>query len=368
MGVPPRAAWPGRCRSRSRRLRRPPGAPPRRSRPGFARGSRPISVVVARPANAGSTAARRRSVVGVEPAAGLATETSVGDEPLEEDGRAQPVGPAEAVPDRPGGRQVDVDADQVDELERAEREAALAQRRVDRLDRSNACFEHPQRLERVRAIDAVDDEPRRIGASHRGLVPGRHEGRCPLDDGRIRALCRDDLDQRHDRSRVEEVEPEDSPGPGRRCRNRSDRQRARIRRQEHLRPAGCVEGAEDRPLQLEVLERRLDHDAGLRTDGIERVRVTKPGQPTGDPFVDAVRVEVQARGSASEAVADPGPTSRDRGLVDVVQDDLVPVLERQLGDPRAHRARPDDSDDRLPHPRPHTGLKPSNGWRQAVQW
>ena len=163
--------------------------------------------------------------------------------------------------------------------------------------------------------------------------------------------------------------PRTRSGPGRRCRYRSDRQRARIRRQEHLRPAGCVEGAEDRPLELEILERRLDHDAGLRTDGIERVRVTKPGQPTGDPFVDAVRVEVQARGSASEAVADPGPTSRDRGLVDVVQDDLVPVLERQLGDPRAHRARPDDSDDRAAAPAPRqTGLKPSNGWRQAVQW
>ena len=55
-------------------------------------------------------------------------------------------------------------------------------------------------------------------------------------------------------------------------------------------------------------------------------------------------VEVEARGPADEAVADPLPAAFDGGLVDVVEDDLVAVLEGELGDPGAHRPGPDDAD------------------------
>ena len=159
----------------------------------------------------------------------------------------------------------------------------------------------------------------------------------------------DDFDEAHHRRRVEEVEPEDSLRPACGLGDRADRERARVRREDRV---GCrcgIERPEDRPLELEVLERGLDDDAGLGTDRVERMAVPEPGQAALDPLVDRVRVQVELRGSPGEAVADPCPPALDRGLVDVVEDDLVAGLERELGDARAHRPGADDPDDLLGH-------------------
>jgi hypothetical protein len=55
----------------------------------------------------------------------------------------------------------------------------------------------------------------------------------------------------------------------------------------------------------------------------------------------------------------------DRLGVDVVEQDRVARLDRELGDARAHRPRPDHTDD-AGH-RDQTGLIASNGCRQARQ-
>ena len=154
-----------------------------------------------------------------------------------------------------------------------------------------------------------------------------------------------DLDEAHHRRRIEEVETEDALRAGRRLGDRGDRERARVRREDRVGRGDGVEHPEDRPLEVQILERGLDDDVGLRPDGVERVAVPEASQPPVDPVVDRVGVELQSRRAAGEPVTDPLPPALDRGLVDVVEDDLVAGLERELGDPGAHRSGADDPDD-----------------------
>ena len=72
--------------------------------------------------------------------------------------------------------------------------------------------------------------------------------------------------------------------------------------------------------------------------------VAQPGEPAVDPVVDRVGVELELRRAAGEPVADPVRPRSMAAVVDVVEDDLVAGLERELGDPGAHRPGPDDAD------------------------
>ena len=127
--------------------------------------------------------------------------------------------------------------------------------------------------------------------------------------------------------------------------NRRHRKRAGVRREERLRRRLPVDRAEDRPLEVDVLERRLDDDVCRRGDRVERDRGPEVCEPTVDPLVDRVGVELELRRTPPEADANPLDPSLERLLVDVVQRDLVARLERDLGDPRAHRPGAHDADD-----------------------
>jgi hypothetical protein len=50
-----------------------------------------------------------------------------------------------------------------------------------------------------------------------------------------------------------------------------------------------------------------------------------------------------------------------------MEQDFVPGLERDLGNARAHGSGPDDADHSPIESHGQIDLKPSNGWRQAVQ-
>ena len=80
-------------------------------------------------------------------------------------------------------------------------------------------------------------------------------------------------------------------------------------------------------------------------DVVERWRVAQALEAAVDPVVGRVRVEVErgrraARGPLRIALV----TALDRGGVHVVERDPVAGLERELGDPGAHRPGPDDAD------------------------
>ena len=68
-------------------------------------------------------------------------------------------------------------------------------------------------------------------------------------------------------------------------------------------------------------------------------------EPPVDPLVDRIRRRARASRTPPEADADPLDPSLERLLVDVVEHDLVAGLERDLGDPGAHRPGADDADD-----------------------
>ena len=134
-------------------------------------------------------------------------------------------------------------------------------------------------------------------------------------------------------------------GPVRGGRDRGHRQRAGVRCQDRLGGRLAVEHAENRPLQVEVLDGRLDRDVGRGGDSVERQRRAQGREPTLDPVVDRIRVEFELRRAPAQAGSNPLNPSLEGILVDVVEHDLVTRLERDLGDPRAHGSGAHDTDD-----------------------
>src|SRR5262249_57707186 len=98
-----------------------------------------------------------------------------------------------------------------------------------------------------------------------GLVAGYRFFADPFDEGvggievRVARMSGPDhLDQRQDRRRVEEVEPDDAFGALRRLGDLRDRERRGVRREDRVRRDGVFERGEGLLLDLEVLEYGLD--------------------------------------------------------------------------------------------------------------
>jgi hypothetical protein len=103
------------------------------------------------------------------------------------------------------------------------------------------------------------------------------------------------------------------------------------------------------------------------------VGIAQPLETTSDPVIDAVRVEIEAHGPPAKTITHPDPAPLDRRLVDIMEHDLVSGLERELGDPGAHRPGSNHAHDLALGGAGLAGhdqidLKCSNGWQQAVQW
>ena len=167
--------------------------------------------------------------------AALAAEPAFGDQLLLDRARAPALRLAALGEEGAGDFEVDVEADQVDQLERAHPEAAAeADDAVDRRRVGDAVAEHPQRLQREGAGEAVGDEA--------GAVLGPDRGPAhPLGDlGRRRqrrlggALGGDDLDQLHQRRRVEEVHADDALGVGHAGGDLGDPQRGGVAGEDRL--------------------------------------------------------------------------------------------------------------------------------------
>ena len=186
------------------------------------------------------------------------------------------------------------------------------------------------RLAEERHQDPVDDEPRAIRRDDDLLV---HLGRDGADGG-LRVVARrrapDQLDQRHDRDRAEEVHA-DEPGPARfanRRRKPIDRDRRRVRGEDRAFRGAPIEVRPECRLHRHVLEHRLDHEVDLlrrcevigrrdqREDsvalgGIEAAlrdrSLEVPGNPiaAGDGPVDVRLVERYRSTGRGEHLGDP---------------------------------------------------------------
>ena len=129
--------------------------------------------------------------------------------------------------------------------------------------------------------------------------PKRERGLEGLVGGQLGA---DDLDERHQRSRVEEVHADDALRPCRRRRDLGHRQRRCVRRQHRVGTADPVELGEELPLRLELLDDRLDHELAVREPSSSVVSAEPP-----DGLVPGSLLELPLFDFAREEVSDAVP-------------------------------------------------------------
>src|SRR6266576_2413585 len=273
-----------------------------------------------------------------EAVAGLAAEPALPLQLEQPFGRRHPLF-AELVVERLGGVNVNVDPDEIDESARPQRPAGAVRHRLVEIFRCDACLvQDANAVVQQRDQDPVDDETRRVVAvdrllarSLRPVVGGAH--------GVVRALERaHDLDQRQDRSRVEEVHADDALGPLGRLRDLGNRERGGVRREDRLRTGDPVELGEDLALERQLLQHGLDHEVAIRQVG-ELGRERQPADrrvlrlPREPPLFDATReIAVDRRLSPfAELVADFAPDRLEAGL------------HAHLRDAGPHRPEADDS-------------------------
>ena len=132
------------------------------------------------------------------------------DQPPLEVGRGVARVAAGLLPHRRADGEVDVLADQVGQLQRTHPEPAGSRRTaVDGGRVGHARLDHPLGLAVERPGHPVDDEARRRGAPDRRLAPGAARARWrALEYASAVCVAADDLDQPHQRRRVEEVQAE----------------------------------------------------------------------------------------------------------------------------------------------------------------
>jgi hypothetical protein len=152
------------------------------------------------------------------------------------------------------------------------------------------------------------------------------------------------VDQRHDWRGIEEMEADDPlrAVPGRRC-DRPNRQRARVRGQDRVSRDHPVKAGKQRLLDVELLNHGLDHQRGSG-------RLVRVG-PKTETLEDRTTGQVEGRAGqstseepAAQPVLDPGAGLLGGGRVDIDQADRMAMLQRQLGDPGAHRSGAKDRD------------------------
>ena len=206
-----------------------------------------------------------------------------------------------------GSGKVDVDADEVHELERAHREAGVADRLVDARDRGDARLEEVQRLQGEWPIHPVDDEARAVAADDRRLAPHPHQRDRPVNDGGVAERGADHLNERHARRRIEEMQADDPTlmrNGTRAGADRFDRDGAGVRREGSI-GRRAAQLLEDAPLYRKVLERSLDDEAGACCQGLDICgRPESLEFPLGDRRGSTGR-EAVADAPFRQAIADP---------------------------------------------------------------
>ncbi len=117
------------------------------------------------------------------------------------------------------------------------------------------------------------------------------------------------------------------------------RERRRVRREDRVRPADALELGEQGALRLELLDDRLDHEVAGR-EGLELGRRLEARDRAVPLLLRALALLDLAR----EEVTDPRRGRLAELVGDLAPDDGEARLDRDLRDPGAHRAEPDDSD------------------------
>ena len=279
-------------------------------------------------------------LVGVEAAAGLAAEQAGGDVLLEQRRRrVQPV--AALLVHRVEDLVRRVEADQVEQRERAHRVAAAeAHRGVDVLAGGVAALVHRDRVVEVAEQQGVGDEAGLVAADDGVLAEPLDQRLDVVEDGRLGDDRADDLDEVLHRRRVEEVDADHAAGARVGGRDLGDRAATRCWwRGSASGRHDLVELAEDRLLDLERLHDGLDHEVGVGEVlhlGGER----DPAEQLGLLGLGDLAALHRAAGGVLEVLA----AALEALVVLLDADDGEAVAGEDLGDAGTHGAEADDAD------------------------
>ena len=199
-----------------------------------------------------------------------------------------------------------------------------------------AVLQQEDRLVADGAEDPVGDEAGDLLAEHDRLLA---EPAGQVDDRLHGRLVRaEHLDAAHHQRRVEEVHVGDAvraPGGVGELR-RHDRRR--VRGEDRVRRRELVEPGEDLPLDVQLLDGRLDHEVRGRRGGVEVRGEREPGEGVVDVVAGAA-----ALGDVAVEPRTQGRLRAGQRVVGEVGDGRVVAGEgADHGDLRAHRAGADD--------------------------
>ena len=210
---------------------------------------------------------------------------------------------------------------------------------VDVLAARKAVLVHAHAGHEVGDEQHVDDEARAVLGADRVLAELAREGLGALDHGGVGVERDHHLDQLHHRHGREEVQAEHAlrvVGPGGEL---GDRDRGRVRGEDHVLAEPAVKRLEDLPLERRVLDHGLDHELGVA----ERVRVGRPLDALherGRLLVGQLAAADRPRNRGLDSPA----RALERRRVGLVQLDLDTGASGGLSDARTHEARADDGD------------------------
>ena len=230
--------------------------------------------------------------------------------------------------------EVDVEAGEVGDLKRPNgspaRTEPVRQGAVDVLVPADALLDECPGLPDEPVLQPVGDEAGRVAAEHdRCLAERLHPVAERLDDLWIRALAGHDLDQRYELRRIEPVEAGEAVRSLERGRERGDRERRRVRREDGARHGEALCDGEQLRLRPEVLGDRLDDQLRPVEAVLERARERQPGGQRGGI----------GRPERTRDRVDPGCRRRERRLAASHHAHRAATQGEHAGDAGAHGAR-----------------------------
>ena len=195
-------------------------------------------------------------------APGLGAELALGHQALHRRGHVEAI--AVGLVQVLGDEQDRVEAEQVDQKVGAHRhDAGRTDAVVDGLDREALLLLLAPDLRDAGVEDPVDHEAGHLGAGDRLLADRLGEVDRAADGLGRRVVAFDDLDQRHDRGRVEVVKADDLVGPLGRRADLGDRERRGVRGEDRVPRGDRVELGEDGMLDRDALGHGLDDEVDV---------------------------------------------------------------------------------------------------------
>ena len=235
-------------------------------------------------------------------------------------------------------RQRRVEADEVEERQRAHREVAAALHRgVDVLARGGAVLQHAHGVVEVREQQGVDDEAGAVGDLDGVLAAGRGERHRRLDRVVAGGERADDLDELHQRRRVEEVDAADPVRALGGDRHLDDGQRRGVGGEDAVGLDDLLQLGEQLALGGEVLDDALDHEVAVG----EPAEVVGGGD-AGERGVAVGLLELALGHLPVEVAGHAGHDGLGALLAARSHDHVEAGAGGHLDQPRAHDPRADD--------------------------